>query len=388
MDPGRERPDAGSRMRILHTVQYYAPDNGGGAAEVVRRVSEGLVARGHDVTIATSLHPARTRFEDNGVKIAQFSVHSVLRQSVLGIYGDVAGYHRFLKEGRFDVIMNYAAQTWHADLTYRVLGTLRAKTVLAACGYSGLLPPRSLLYRRYFRELPKHLRKYDSIVYHSPSYQDKRFGDDHAIGNYRIIPNGFDSQELERATVDFRSQYGIQTKHMILTVGDHFSNKGHRRVLEAFRLLARDDVTLVIVGRRVAAPFRSCWRRCSRTGRQGHGAVVMVSDAPRSHVIAAYRAADVFVSGSYVEAFPLVIIESMAAAVPFVAFPAGNIHELSGGVVVQSSQEMARKVGVLLDDRKLRGKFGDEGRAEQRAKYEWREIVTKYERLYAELVQG
>ena len=40
-------------MKILHTVEYYAPSVGG-AQEVVRQISERMVQRGHQVTVATT----------------------------------------------------------------------------------------------------------------------------------------------------------------------------------------------------------------------------------------------------------------------------------------------------------------------------------------------
>jgi len=39
-------------VNILHTVEFYSPSVGG-AQEVVRQISELLVKRGHDVTVAT-----------------------------------------------------------------------------------------------------------------------------------------------------------------------------------------------------------------------------------------------------------------------------------------------------------------------------------------------
>jgi L-malate glycosyltransferase len=372
-------------MRILHTVSYYAPDNGGGAEAVVRQVSEGLVQRGHAVTVATTFSPRRRVFEQDGVRIEQFAIYGVLNQSVLGIYGDTTGYLNYLQSADFDIIMNYAAQTWHTDLTCQVLGQLRAKTVLAACGYSGLIPPRSILYRRYFRRLPKFLKQYDAVVYHSANYRDKQFGDQHGISNYRVIPNGINQSEFEQSVIDFRHHYQIQTRYLILCVGNHYQNKGHQRVINAFTRLHHDDVTLVIIGGNPAAWYRSCWASCSKAAAS-HDRILLLDNAPRAHVVAAYRAADVFVSGSHVEVFPLVIVESMAANVPFVAFPAGNIEELRGGVIVQSVQDMANQINCLLDNESKRRELGQLGGGEQRAKYEWRAIVGQYESLYRDLL--
>src|SRR5687767_4036163 len=60
-------------MKILHTVQLYHPHKGG-SEEVVRQISERLVARGHDVTVATGWDPRRQSKQLNGVKIRSFKI--------------------------------------------------------------------------------------------------------------------------------------------------------------------------------------------------------------------------------------------------------------------------------------------------------------------------
>lgn len=371
-------------MRILQTSAYYHPRQGG-AEEVVRQISERLVRRGHQVTVATTGLAGRTSLQHNGVSIRPFEVFGRLHHSALGIYGDVAGYRRFLETEKFDVVMNYAAQTWCTDLTCRMLGKIQAKTVLVACGYSGLLGARRLLYWQYFRRLPRFLRQYDAVVYHAGGYIDERFGQAHGIGHFRIIPNGVDGAEFGNAAVDFRKIHGIRTKYMLLCVGNHFHNKGHDRVISAFRRLGRGDTTLVIVGGDVAPRHRSCWNRCRRAAGEN---LVLVEGAPRSQVTAAYLAADVFLSGSHIEAFPLVIVESMASGTPFVAFPAGNISELAGGTVVNSVEEMAAEVERLLEDARRREHLGSQGRSQQAAQFEWEMVVDRYEDLYRNLVSS
>jgi glycosyltransferase involved in cell wall biosynthesis len=373
-------------MRILHTVGYYFPDPGGGAQEVVRRLSEGLVLLGHDVTVATTHSPRRQCPEHNGVKIEQFRIQGLLRQSVLGIYGETDRFCAYLKDGGFDIVMNYAAQTWGTDLTYRVLGQMPSKTVLAACGYSGLIGFRRPIYWNYFRRLPQCLRRYDAVVYHSAAYRDKEFGDRHGIEHYRVIPNAIDTREFAECKVDFRRDYGIRTQHLILSVGDHFRNKGHARLLEAFAALGREDATLVIIGRDFAPIGRSCWRICRAAAGRSGGRVLLLANAPRDHVVGAFRSADVFWSGSHIEVFPLVILEAMGAGVPFVAFPAGNIAELPGGCVVTSAAEMATETLKLLGDAEQRRRLGDAGREEQRRRYAWDTVTLQWERLYKDLI--
>jgi glycosyltransferase involved in cell wall biosynthesis len=84
----------------------------------------------------------------------------------------------------------------------------------------------------------------------------------------------------------------------------------------------------------------------------------------------------------------LVIVEAMAAGRPFIAFPAGNIAELPGGIVVSGVEEMAARATELLNDPNARESLGAEGRAAHHSRYEWEAVVDQYEDLYSRLVQG
>ena len=86
-------------MKILHAVEFYSPSVGG-AQEVVRRVSEALVRRGHDVTVATTRLPARTERKIGGVRIEEFDVSG---NAARGIVGDTESYRRFVLDGPWDV---------------------------------------------------------------------------------------------------------------------------------------------------------------------------------------------------------------------------------------------------------------------------------------------
>src|SRR5438093_1356571 len=61
-----------ARMKILHTVEFYFPSRGG-AQEVVRRISEELVKRGHEVTVATTKLAERQARSLHGVRIEEFA---------------------------------------------------------------------------------------------------------------------------------------------------------------------------------------------------------------------------------------------------------------------------------------------------------------------------
>jgi len=372
-------------MRVLHTVEFYYP-HVGGAEEVVRQISEGLAARGHEVTVATSVDANRKDRVVNNVRIQDFNIRG---NFVKGIRGEAHRYIDFLLHNKYDVILNYAAQTWTTDLTFSLLDKLQCAKVLAPCGYSGLIGLRRFIYRGYFKRLPRYLRLYDAIVYHSSQYIDKAFGDCMGISNYEIIPNGVTIAEFENPCLDFRSEYNINTPFLLLTVGNHYRGKGHDRILQVFCKLRRSDVTLVIIGNRVDGWHHSCWASCKRAARKDKR-VVLLENIPRNHVVAAFAAADIFLFGSRVEAFPLVIIEAMASQTPFVSFEVGALRrgneEFAGGIIVDTIEEMVATVQNLLNDASVRQQLGESGYRRAKESYDWEKIVDRYEALYKRLV--
>lgn len=370
-------------LRILHTVEFYEPSKGG-AQEVVRQLSERLVRRGHDVTVATSAHPGRGFSELNGVKIRSFDLAG---NSVRGVRGDAGAYQDFISGSGFDLIMNYAAQIWTSDLTFPLLESLKSKKVFAPLGYSRL---HDRSYGAYFEKLPAILRLYDSLVYTSAHYQDKRFGDEHGVGDRAVvIPNGASKEEFDAAPLGFRKRYGIDTKFMILSVSNHYFAKGHFAVLEAFRKSGVRDATLVLLGERPSAhSWFSCYPVCSMAARLG-SRIRVLSGVPRPWVVSAYQEADLFLFGSTIECAPLVMYESFASHTPFVTRPVGNVRDHEPSLyLAERADEMAERIREFAADP---SPFQARAREAYRAfaeHFSWEQIAGRYESLYSSLVEG
>lgn len=364
-------------MRILHTVEFYEPSRGG-AQEVVKQISERLAKRGHDVTVATSAMSSRKSCVINGVKIEEFHITGNL---VKGVKGEIERYQTFLRTANFDILLNYAAQTWTTDLTFPLLDQIPAKKVIAPLGYSRLGTQR---YAKYFKKLPEYLRKYDRIVYTSPNYQDKSFGDLHGLASRSVgIPNGAASEEFSSEPIGFRERYGITTKYMLLNVSNHYLEKGHTFVLKAFRKLSVDDATLVIIGEK---PYQhgwySCYPLCVLSGFM-NAKIKVLRHVPRHWVVSAYEEADLFLFGSELECAPLVMYEAFASRTPFVTRHVGNVRDHKEVVkIVHTPDEMAAVARELLEAESERASLSQRAYELWSRQHTWERVVEKYEELY------
>jgi glycosyltransferase involved in cell wall biosynthesis len=370
-------------MKILFTSEFYYPHIGG-AEEVVRRIAEGMHKKGHEVTVATSFLKERNFDVLNGVKIVEFKISG---NKVKGLKGNLEEYVNFLKNSSFDLVCNYAAQSWTTDLALDILDEINGKKILFPCGYSGLTSfLRKVLYWNYFRKLPSYLKKYDHIIYHSQNYIDKHFGDRHGILNYSVIPNGVDLEEMKLNNINFREKYGIKTKFMILNVSNHYKIKGHSFLFKMYKILARPDVSLIIIGNKVKG-YNSCYNECKKNSLIMEN-IFILENIPREDIISAYHQADIFVLSSKIEVFPLVILEAASVGLPFISTNVGNVKELKGGIIVSSPEEMAINIDKLLDNPEYRIKLGLEGKKQVLERYTWENILQQYECVFNMVMEG
>jgi glycosyltransferase involved in cell wall biosynthesis len=361
-------------MRLVHTVERYAPFIGG-AERVVQRVSEGLAARGHDVVVATS--GDRSSEVENGVRVERFPVRG---NSARGIRGNAGALLRLVDEVAPDVVFNYAAQTWHAD----VFGPLADRSrdyqlVLAPCGFSALHDPS---YGNYFSRMRAWLPHYDALVFHSREYRDWAFAvaSDAPADAMYVIPNAADDPPARRVRGDSETVFA--------TVGSHVRSKGHGEFVAAVRRIASQTVArgVVVAPPRLGFDFaRGCQPSCFLESLRRDRVIRFVDGRRAGSVEAVLATADVFLFPSRIECAPLVIIEAMAAGLPWVSYDVGNVRELPGGIVVDGFEELVEAGARLARAPDERAGLGSAGRDAWRERHRWPDAIDAYERLFLRL---
>ena len=356
-------------MRILATVERYAPAIGG-AERVVQRVAEGLAARGHDVHVLTG--GAREGLDIGGVHVHRVPVAG---NEARGITGEPAAVLETITRIAPDIVFNYTAQTWATDACFALLDRPeRPRMVLAPCGLSGL---GKRLYRDYFAAMPARLRSYDALVLHSTVYQDWQFATDAGAEHIFVLPNGAD------APAAAASERGEVAR--AVTVGSHVVTKGHAQFARAVRKLGRErplEGVIVAPPRHGLDALRGCALTCEARARTQRLRIV---DGSRAGAVQReIAAADLFLFTSRVECAPLVILEAMAAGTPWVSYDVGNVSELQGGVVAHDRRELLASAREILAGE--RPELGPEGRAAWQAEHRWEDIVPRYEAAFSEVL--
>lgn len=389
-------------MKILHTVEFYDPSIGG-AQEVVKQLSEHMVNLGHDVTVATTKLPSRKERIINGVKIAEFDVSGNQVRGYLG--KDVEKYKQFLIGRKFDVVMNYAAQQWTSDLTFEVIDQIQSKKIFVPCGYSGLYDP---LYINYFDAMPSILAKYHKVVYLSNDYRDINFARKHKLKNSIVIPNGADEREFENLPKinkeSFLKRFGIPSHNKILLcVSNHTGQKGHKEAIESFKKAKIKDASLVFIGD--VNINAGCYRACKKASNMSkiwnsivrNGKTIHTLTLSRNDTINFYSISDIFIFLSNIECSPLVLFESAAAGLPFIASNCGNSVEiakwLGNGIIAKSKQtkegftsvetkSVAVQIEKILISKKKMEIKSKAARTKWKSKYTWNKISQDYLKIY------
>lgn len=393
-------------MDILHTVESYYPSIGG-MQEVVRRISEALVERGHSVTVATSSELARNFKMLSGVCIEEFSISGNAVRGISGSSDEIHRYRRLLRSDRFDVVCNFAAQQWASDLAFEELDHISAAKCLVPTGFSAL---RDSNYADYFQRMPKIMAKYDANVFLSYRYQDIAFARENGVDRCVVIPNGAAQAEFGRKpNFALREKLGIpEDVFLMLLVGSHTGEKGHREAIEIFRRANLKNAALLIVGNSFGGGCAAeCRKQCRvarvRWERWRHKKRLVVRGLTREETVAAYFAADLFLFPSNIECSPIVLFESMAAGTPFLSSDVGNSVEIvewgGGGCIMDTEKDACGRSHVDIDsavraleelyrDRDLREELGRKGRASWERTFSWEQIAARYEELYSRLKEN
>ncbi len=426
-------------MRILFCCEFYAPSIGG-VQEVMRQVAERLVVRGHEVTVATGKLPSRSFDTLNGVSIREFDVSGNL---VRGIFGEQERYQDYVSKGDFDVVMIKAAQQWTFDALWPVLDRIGFPKVFIPCGFSGLYEPG---YADYFRQMPAILHKFDHLIFYASDYRDIDLARAHGITRFTIIPNGASENEfMVPANPLFRSNNHIpEDAFLFLTVGSLTGLKGHQEIAQAFErmeLPAGRNAVLILNGNRLlqikSGPlswilkiiglfkvygFKSVLKRTikmlsRKTGLSGGDndsiervalrvnqsaaeKKILLLNFPRSELIQAYMAADLFVFASNIEYSPLVLFESAAAGTPFLTVSVGNAAEIAGwtgcgeicpsfldkqGYTRVDNGVLAEKMAGLMNQPELLESMGVQGKYNWSEQFTWQKIALRYEEVFENL---
>jgi glycosyltransferase involved in cell wall biosynthesis len=372
-------------MRILQTSHTYSPEMTG-VAQVVGNLAVRFAERGHDSNVATAQVGRSAREETiDGVHVRRFRCSG---NAVRGIRGETREYVQHVREGGWDVVVTHCAQTWNTDVLLPEL-PLASPAVVVGHGLSAWNDPA---YAEYFDGFAAALRHAAAFATLSGRLEEVELCRLHGLPDPVVIGNGVDVEEFAKPLRDVRRRWSIGTAPWVLNVSNHAPAKDHGSFFELWR-----EVSRRVPGSRstlVGSPHPAarwglgrigvkggCWYRC-RSRAPFARRLSLVAGADRRDVVSAMREADVLVLSSTREASPIVLLESMAAGTPWVAFDVGAVGENAGGVAVGTPDEMLDAVLELLASEERRRTLADAGLARVASRHAWERVADAHLELY------
>lgn len=365
-------------MRILLTAHRFWP-HVGGTEMAVGSLARRFAARGHEVTVATSAEEGSPLEEErDGYAIERFEL-----RRVAGFRVPPPEYRELVLSRSHDLVHMHGQRIWSSDFLFPYLRKARSPIVFTAHGFAQWhrrrVPIVDAAY--YHQVLPRALRHASAIVALTREEKDDlvRFGaqEDKVVR----IPDGYEPAEFGALPEGFRARYGFgRDERLLLYAGGFYANKRVDRLVEAAAGL---DATLVVLG----TDADGTRARTEKLATERGARLRVLGRVPREDVLGAYRECDVFVLGSDFEGFGLVLLEAMAAGLPFVSTPCGAAEELAalgGGLVAPDVEGMRAAVAGLLADEPRRRAMGAKGKAAAPA-YGWDAVADRYLELFAQV---
>ena len=207
-----------------------------------------------------------------------------------------------------------------------------------------------------------------------------------------VVPCGVDL-ELFRPTdkLAARRELGLAgEEEIILSVGRIEPLKGLERLVEAFSILHRPGLKLLIVGGDTHSHNETARLKALAVGLGVGDRLEFYGAMAQERLSLYYNAADVTVVASYYESFCLIILESLACGTPVVSTGVGVapavIDDTCGMVAEGTPQSLAQAIARVLDRGQV---YEAEHLRRTAAPYSWTAVAERLAKVYqAVLVPG
>ncbi|MEJ2015853.1 MAG: glycosyltransferase [Limibacillus sp.] len=245
--------------------------------------------------------------------------------------------------------------------------------------------------QRLWSYLRPFIERYDAVVLSHPDYAQKIDPPQRFIMP-AINPFSTTNKELSEKEIDERLEhYRIPTDLPLVVQISRFDRwKDPQGVIEAFRIARKEvDATLVLAGN-VATDDPEGQEIFESICLCGEDRIRILSVQDSALVNALQRRASVILQKSIREGFGLTVTEAMWKGAAVIGGNVGGIrHQIVDGVngfLVDSVEEAAERIVLLLKDGDLRRRVGEKARGTVRARFlmtrlmeDWMDLIESFE---------
>ena len=223
-----------------------------------------------------------------------------------------------------------------------------------------------------------------------------------------VIYNGIDLDEYRPTPADdVLRRFGIDRgKPILLFVGRITRQKGIIHLVHAIEFMDKDFQVVLCAGAPDTKEIAEEMKEAVARARKLHDGIIWIDQMlDKASVIQLYSHAAVFCCPSIYEPFGIINLEAMACETAVVASAVGGIKEVVAdgetGFLVPLEQmtespfeplfpekfarDLAEKINFLMNDERLRERFGRAGRKRAEQKFSWHAIAQETKALYESL---
>lgn len=374
-------------MKLL-LINNEFPPIGGGGSTVTRYAIKHLVEAGHEVTLITSRWkdlPKREVIDGATViripAVRRFKDFAAMWELVT--FGVSALVYTLFYVGRHKVDLVQAYFAVPAGWTAWKLSLLTGIPYAVYFGGSDIPGANPSRYKKIYPLITPLLK----LIWRRAEFRTVCSEDLARLGqiadpgqDFKVIPNGVETGRFKP------NERPENPRVKILFIGRLIPRKGFQRVVEALPGVRQ--------GTKVPFEVEVVGEGAHREKLDEMAAALQVSDlihytgtVPYDRLEEAYQYADIFVLTSLSEGMPSVILEAMSCGLPVIASNVGGNNELvkegENGFLVAGDDagKLTLSLVQLIEDKALRQRMGQKSR-EMAMKYDWKEIMEEYERLY------
>ena len=349
-------------MKIAQISPYFPP-HVGGVEYHVKELAEGLVGRGHEVTVASSVG----RWAGRMIIIPSIDIfYSPIPLKLPEFQADI--YHSHIPSPIFAYRFRHKAPhlvTYHND-------------VVLPDAFQGHALPRKLaavaekasnnLVRPVLDEAEVIIATTMSYARTSPVLQDY-------LDKVRVVPNAVDISRYPQS---------MMKGNYVLYAGRMVGYKGVATLIQAMKEVQKtEELDLVLVGdgedrHRLEKMAEKLPLQARFTGRLERS--MFIDTISRAEML-------VLPTQSRLEAFGIVLLEAMACETPVLAYNTPGVNEVArkGGCVYSSREELSELIIRLHHSPAWRAELGRKGRRAVEENYTWKRAIDLMESVYRDV---
>jgi len=371
-------------------VTYW--HGGKGGMEIHGKIlCEGLVERGHEVTIISTRHPNGKEYEEvNGIKIY------CLAETGFSTYWKKWGKESLKKFDQlnrmksFDIVLSQSFNGYYFAKNKKKYQIPLVSFLQGAGPYMTISKIKLAVQRRHHTSIAEVIRLLLSyivhyFILHLPTVLGSDLiicASDHVNDSLRkwypvrrekiyTIMNGIDTLGFSPDDKDrnrIRKHLGVREgESLLMTSGTISKEKGHHLAIEALNKLLEKNVNLKLMIVGDGEYLTSLSRLIDKFGLKKR--IILTGFVPNKSIGNYYNAADIYLIPTLrAEGLPFALIEAMSIGLPIIASKAGGIPNVvkdgKDGLLINpgDTNDMVSKILILLRNKNLREELGVKAR--------------------------